>query len=279
MTPKIYTPPKKAGLFAKELRGVIYDAPRAMQMAAQIFVRETSAQYRQSFLGVIWGVITPIFSALVWILLQSSGAIRVFDTGMPYPFFVASGTLLWASFSESVFGPIQSLRQSKQILNKVNFPKEALIVSGFYRVLLNSLLRIFIILILALYFGVFSFSHILWVPFYVFVLIVSGLFLGVLIAPIGMLIHDVSRAMPLLLQALMYASPVIYAMPKSGILALVFKLNPLSPVLINARNSFGDFGSLEFEATLFLFLSVLFLFSLALVFFRKSMGIIIEKGN
>lgn len=279
MKTRIYTPPPKTGQFAVELKNILYDLPRAIQLSKQIFIRETATQYRQSFLGIIWGLITPVFSAFVWILLQSSGAIRISDTGMPYPFYVAAGTLLWASFSESVFGPTQMLRQNKQVLGKVNFPKEALILASFYRVLLNSLLRISIIIALSLYFGIFSISNIIGAPFFIFVLILSGFLFGILMAPIGMLAHDVGRALPLVLQALMYGSPVIYAMPKFGFLAFIFKINPLNYIIVNARNSFVSVGSTEYSSSLIILGILLPFLIFVLVFFRKSMGIIIEKGN
>tara|TARA_B110000093_G_scaffold165136_1_gene189433 strand:+ start:354 stop:617 length:264 start_codon:yes stop_codon:yes gene_type:complete len=54
-------------------------------LAKQLAVRDISAQYRQSFLGVLWAFITPLTTAFVWILLSATGTIRLSDTGIPYP--------------------------------------------------------------------------------------------------------------------------------------------------------------------------------------------------
>jgi len=54
-------------------------------------VRDISAKYRQSILGVFWAFFPPIVAGLVFIILQSKKVVNFGETDIPYPFFVVSG--------------------------------------------------------------------------------------------------------------------------------------------------------------------------------------------
>ena len=111
-------------------------------LAKQLAVRDISAQYRQSFLGVLWAFITPLTTAFVWILLSATGTIRLSDTGIPYPVYVFSGTLILSIITEAINTPTISTNAAKGMMTKINFPKEALIISGIYKLLFNVAINI-----------------------------------------------------------------------------------------------------------------------------------------
>ena len=92
------------------------------ELAFALFSRDMKAQVRQSILGYVWLFFPPIATTLVWFFLNSSGVVKVADTGMPYPAFVMIGTLLWQAFLESLTRPITSLNGAKTMLIKLNFP-------------------------------------------------------------------------------------------------------------------------------------------------------------
>ncbi len=106
-------------------------------LAKQLAVRDIKAQYRQSYLGIIWAFVTPLTTAFVWIFLNGTGTIRLTDTGVPYPVYAFSGTLLWSIIADAINSPTQSTNAAKGIMSKINFPKEALILSGIYKLLFN----------------------------------------------------------------------------------------------------------------------------------------------
>jgi lipopolysaccharide transport system permease protein len=68
------------------------------------------------------------------------------------------------------------------------------------------------------------------------VIILTGLSLGLLLIPISMLFRDIQFALPSLLQFAMYLTPVIYPPQTSFGGMKIFKLNPVSPLLVNARS-------------------------------------------
>ena len=53
-------------LFKESFRDII----GARFLAKQLAVRDIKAQYRQSYLGIIWAFVTPLTTAFVWIFLN-----------------------------------------------------------------------------------------------------------------------------------------------------------------------------------------------------------------
>src|SRR5690554_2925015 len=220
----------------KLLKESLVDINKSRFLAFQLAKRDISAQYRQSYLGILWAFITPLATAFVWIFLNSSGTVRVTDTGIPYPVYAFAGTLLWSIISESINSPIQSTTGAKSILSKINFPKEALIMSGILKLLFNTSVKVLLLLIFIFAFGVGFHWSLLLFPLAIFGGVFFGTTVGLLITPLGMLYKDVGKLITFGLQFLMYATPVVYAIPKSGVMKTVMEWNPLTPIILTARD-------------------------------------------
>jgi len=261
----------------KLLRDSLNDMFTSRFLAKQLAIRDIKAQYRQSYLGIIWAFITPLSTALVWIILSKSGTVTVSDTGVPYPVFVFSGTLLWSILVESINAPMANTNGAKGILSKINFPKEALILSGVYKLLSNSFIKIILLLIFLIVYGVgFHFSILLF-PLAFLGIIFFGTTIGLFITPLGMLYNDIGKIISMGLGFLMYATPVVYAIPKTGLLKTLMEINPLTPLFLTTRNLlFGQ--DLDYLIYYFgLFAVCIPLFFLGLVFYRISIPIIVER--
>jgi lipopolysaccharide transport system permease protein len=88
-------------------------------------VRDISAQYRQSLLGILWAFLPPLITAVIFITLNSRKVINVEETSIPYPVFAIFGTVLWHFFVYSLNAPLRVVTASKSLLTKINFPREA----------------------------------------------------------------------------------------------------------------------------------------------------------
>ncbi|WP_304133504.1 ABC transporter permease [Mesonia mobilis] len=190
--------------FVKLIADSLQDIYRSRFLSRQLAERDIKAQYRQSILGIFWAFVTPLATAFVWIFLRSSGTVDVTDTGIPYPLFAFTGTLLWSILLESVNSPLNATNASKGILSKINFPKEALIVSGIYKSLFNSLFKLILLVVFIFYFGVGFHPSLLLFPLGVLVMVFVGNTIGLLITPIGMLYKDIARAIKFGFQFLMF---------------------------------------------------------------------------
>jgi lipopolysaccharide transport system permease protein len=274
---KIYVP-NSASQHPFKMWGVMFKDLKASQgLAYQLTKRDISAQYRQSLLGLFWAFFTPLFNSLTWIFLQSSGIINLADTGIPYPAYVFIGTMMWQILTESIASPIQQVQASKSILSKLNFPREAILLSGLYKVLFNAAIKILILIPILLYFGVFPDWKIIFLPLVMFSFVVVGFSIGLFLTPIGTLYSDIGRAIPMVTQVLMFLSPVVFMMPESGITATIFKWNFTTPLLMTARDVLSG-GDLQW----FLYFSIvtlaaLFVLFFAWIVFRITMPVLIER--
>ena len=139
---RIYTPASSFRNPRVLIGEMMRDLLQSRELAWQLAVRDIRAMYRQSILGILWAFILPLMTTITWIFLQNSGVVSVGTTGIPYPVYVFTGTMLWAIFSESVQMPLQKTLASKALLAKINFPREALILSGFYQACFNASIKI-----------------------------------------------------------------------------------------------------------------------------------------
>ncbi|MGA7593713.1 MAG: ABC transporter permease [Gallionella sp.] len=273
----IYTPDSLLANPLKMLREMLRDLIVSRELAWRLTVRDLSAQYRQTYLGFLWAIILPLANTLVWIFLSRSGVVNVSDTTLPYPAYVFTGTMLWAILMDAVNAPLQIVTASKSMLAKINFPREALVVAGIYQTLVNALIKVTLLLIALVAMGIHPGWGLLYFPLGMISLILVGTLIGLALTPIGLLYTDVGKAIPLLMQFLMYLTPVVFAMPKQGLSATVFQLNPLTPLILTARDwltgmtpeYMGYFAVVNVIA-----LVLLFMFWIV---FRLAMPILIER--
>jgi len=262
----------------KLLKESLQDIYKSRFLARQLAERDIKAQYRQSYLGLIWAFITPLATAAVWVFLNMSGTIRVTDTGIPYPVFAFSGTLLWSIITEAINSPTTSTNAAKGLLSKINFPKEALIISGIYKLLFNSSVKIFLLIAFVFLFGIGFHWSLLLLPLVILSAVLFGVTIGLFLTPISMLYKDVGKIVSMGFSFLMYITPVVYAIPETGIMRAIMLVNPFTPVILTGRDLLV--GSQPEYLTYYLIVmgGCIPLFFIALVMYRVSIPILVERS-
>jgi lipopolysaccharide transport system permease protein len=163
------------------------------------------------------------------------------------------------------------------MLAKLNFPREALIVSGIYQTLFNAGIKFALLVGALVLLGINPGWGLLLFPCGIFSLVLVGTAVGLLITPVGMLYSDVGRALPLLMQFLMYVTPVVFPMPKAGWAATLFSINPLTPVILSARDWLTGFTPEYLGYYLLVNLAAVGLLLVVWVIYRLAMPILIER--
>ena len=231
----VYSSTSRIGIF-KTLRTIFREFPVAHSLGFRFAERNIKARYRQTILGVLWALLPPLATAAIWIILNQTNTIRMNHTGGNYALFVITGTMLWSVFSNAVLIPIQTVQANTGILVKINFPREALMITAFYEILFNSAISLLIILAEIIYFQVpVTLQTLFFLP-PILILIIMGMCLGLLILPLAILYKDAQFALPTFLQLAMYLTPVVYAVPVFTGAAKVLAFNPVSPVLSSGRD-------------------------------------------
>lgn len=261
----------------KLLKASLADIARSRFLSFQLAKRDIQAQYRQSYLGIIWAFVTPLATAFVWIFLNSSGTVRITDTGIPYPVYAFSGTLLWSIITASINAPMTSTNSAKGLLSKINFPKEALVASGILKLLFNSAIKVLLLVVFIFFFGVGFHWSLLLFPLVLLGGVLFGTTLGLFITPLGMLYKDIGRMIGFALGFLMYVTPVVYAIPKTGVMKTLMEWNPFTPIILTARDLAVGFPPAHITYFLIVIACCIPLFFMALVFYRISIPILVER--
>lgn len=256
----------------------MHDIYNSRFLSRQLAVRDIKAQYRQSYLGIFWAFIMPLATALVWIVLNSSGTVRLTETGIPYPLFAFSGTLIWSIVNDSINSPIKSTNSAKGILTKINFPKEALIISGIYKLLFDTSIKLILLLVFVFVYGVGFNWSLLLVPFAVMGAVLFGTAVGLFLTPIGLLYKDISKLISFGMQFLMYVTPVVYAIPKNdGIMKNIMTWNPISPIILTTRDIVVGATPDSLSYFLIVLAVCMPLLILGMILYRISIPIIVER--
>ncbi|RIA10280.1 lipopolysaccharide transport system permease protein [Flavobacteriaceae bacterium MAR_2010_72] len=263
----------------KLLKTSFQDIYSSRFLSLQLAKRDIKAQYRQSYFGIVWAFITPLTTALVWIFLNQTGVITLTATGVPYPVYAFTGTLIWSILIDSINSPTSSTNSARSILSKINFPKEALIVSGIYKLLFNSCVKLVLIVVFLMVYGVPLQGLLLLFPLALLCVVFFGTSVGLLITPLGLLYNDIAKMIGLGMRFLMYASPVVYVVPKSGIMKTIMEWNPLTALITVTRDLIigGAFDYLYYF--MWVMMASLPLFLIALLFYRVSIPILVERMN
>ena len=273
----VYTPDSSLRHPGRLIGEMFRDLWVGRELAWRLAVRDISAQYRQTALGLLWAFILPLANTATWLFLNASGIIRMGETVLPYSVHIFTGTMLWAIFMEAANAPLQQTAAAKPMLAKINFPREALIVSGVYQTLFNAGIKIALLLPAIMLLGVFPDGRLALFPLAVLALILAGTALGLLLTPVGMLYTDIGKSFPLVMQFLMYLTPVAFAMPTTGWAATLFQLNPLTPLILTARDWLTGMPPECLGYFVGVNLATLALLFVMWIVFRAAMPILIER--
>jgi len=231
----VYTPESRLRHPLQLFREMGIDLMASRELAWRLMVRDISAQYRQSFLGIFWAFVPPIVTAAGLTLASNANILNIGSTELPYPAYVVFSMTLWQTFVEALNGPIQAVGNAKQMLSRINFPREALILSQLGQVFFNFGIKLLLIIALFLWFKMPVTWSVLLAPVALIHLIALGTAIGLFLTPISALYQDVSRALTLGLGFWLFLTPVIYSAPKTGLFATLVQLNPVTHLLVTTR--------------------------------------------
>jgi len=273
----IYTPDSSLANPRKMLADMFRDIVRGKDLAWRLAVRDISAQYRQTYLGFLWAFLLPLANTATWVFLSKSGIIAVGETALPYPVYVLTGTMLWAILLDAMLMPLGQTAAARAMLTRLNFPREAILMSGLYQTLFNASIKVVLMIGALLLAGIHPGWHLLLFPLGLLSLILVGSAIGVLLTPLGMLYGDVGRAIPLAMQFLMYLTPVVYPLPKEGVAASLIMINPMTPIILTTRDWLTGFTPqfpIYFAAVT---IAACLLLLVGMIIYRLAMPIIIER--
>lgn len=218
----------------KKLRYVV-------DLVFELTKKEIKVRYKNSFLGYIWSILSPLSLATVFFVAFKI-VIRINIEN--YVLFLISGLFAWQWFSNSLTASVVNFLNNVSLIKKVKFPKEVLIYSTVLNDMFHFLLSVPVIIIfLFIYKKMPNVNWLIGMPLLLLLqfFLISGFCLTV--ASINLFFRDLERLIIVFLNLLFYCTPVIYSetmVPEKYKIYLY--LNPVAPLIISYRNLFllGD---------------------------------------
>ena len=232
----VYTPESPLRQPTRFAREMMADLLASRELARRMFIRDLSAQYRNSLLGYLWIFVPPVLASLPFIYLNRAGLLRLGDTSIPYAAYAIVGTTIWQTFVDALNSPLKTANAARPILTRINFPREAILLSGLMQVGFSFLVRL---LLLVTVFVAFALTPPATAPLFVLGMLsvaLTGFTIGLILTPVGLLYGDVQQGLPIASTFLMLLTPVLYPVPASGLGAAVAALNPLTPLVTTTRD-------------------------------------------
>lgn len=235
--------------------------------------RDVKSRYKQALFGFTWAILTPTFQALVFWLVF--GALFKIPTGnAPYLPLVFSGFIFWNFFSQSVSTATVSITGNSNLVTKIAFPKEILILASVLGRIPDLIASLTVLIIIFVFYHINLSVHILWLIPILMIEMILAFAMGMLLSSINVYFRDITAVVPILLMAWLFLTPVIYPLESVPTQFQMYaKLNPMAGILEGLRSALLAGKSPEFTS---LSLSILITFSLLIfsyLLFKK-----LEKG-
>lgn len=184
------------------------DIVRYKSLLNNLAKRDFLVRYKQAFAGIMWALIKPLMSILVFGYISSK--ISNSQNTTTNFVYVASAMLLWQLFS-NVFNDVSnSIVANANLFSKVYFPKIIIPLSTILVCLVDFFISLIILVFLFVIAGQSIHWHMILAPVFILLTVINGLGLGLYFATINVKFRDVKFIVPVILQFGMYVTPVIF---------------------------------------------------------------------
>lgn len=246
----IYQPGGRAAWRLGAWREMASELAGSRELIWRLFVRDFTARYRQTLLGVAWALIMPLVMVGTFVFLHRSGVLNIGELDLPYPAYALVGLTIWQVFASGLVACSNAIVSGGSMVTKINFSKETLVVAALGQTLVETLVRLVLVGAVFLFYGLAPTWTALLFPLALLPLLVLTLGLGLLLSLLNALFRDVANVVTILTTFLLLLTPVLYPTPASGPLHVLSGLNPLA-VLVGGPRDLLLLGRLT-EPTAFL---------------------------
>lgn len=200
------TPPTTETVVSAELRLRVLQALRDLWEYRDLFVafvvRDLKVRYKQTALGVVWVVLQPLITGVVFAAIF--GLIKGEFSGLDALLFFMAGLVPWTSFQQGVQTASMSLETNANLVSKVYFPRLTVPAAHIIASLVDFAISFVVLLAIAILGGAFSSVLFVCVVPLLLVQLFAALGIGFFFASLNAQYRDVKYAIPFLLQIGMF---------------------------------------------------------------------------
>jgi lipopolysaccharide transport system permease protein len=195
------------------------------------------ARYQQSILGGLWAVLQPVATVLIFTVVFSY-FLKV-DTGkIPYIVFSYTAMVPWLFFSTSINEMVESIVSNMNLVSKIYFPREILVMSTLFARFVDFLIAFSLLIVLIIIYQIpIKLSSWLFLPILLLCQAFLALGIGFFVGALNAFYRDVKHVITLIMQLWLYATPIIYPIsivPES--IKKIYLFNPMVGIIEGYRS-------------------------------------------
>jgi lipopolysaccharide transport system permease protein len=197
--------------------------------------RDLKVRYKQTVLGVLWAVLQPLATMLVFTIFFGR-LIRVPSDGVPYALFAFVALVPWTYFSSALSQGSNALVASESLISKVYFPRVLIPLASVITPLVDAMVGLSVLALLLAWWGHLPGVAVVALPMFALLAIVTAFGVCLMLSALNVQYRDVRYVLPLLTQLWLFATPVAY--PASVLpepYRWIYALNPMVVVVEGFR--------------------------------------------
>ena len=205
------------------------------ELLFMLALREVQLRYRQTFLGVVWVILQPLVTTVIFTFIFG-GLLGADSENVQYELFAFTGLIPWNVFSQSLQRGGVSLTRDMRLITKIFFPRVIIPIANALSTLVDFCVSLLILVVLLIFFRVPISLSILSIPLLLALTMVLSIGVGIIFAALNVYYRDFTYVLPFVIQVWMFASPLAYSsnlIPEN--LSWLYKLNPMVGVVDGFR--------------------------------------------
>jgi lipopolysaccharide transport system permease protein len=198
--------------------------------------RDISVRYKQTIIGILWAIIRPLLTMVVFTVIFGRIAKLPSDGSAPYALLVFAAMLPWSLFSNALSESSNSLISNANLIGKVYFPRLIIPAATLVTAFIDFLISFIILIGMMLYYQFAPGLHMLLLPLFIILALLASLGPGLWITALNVKYRDFRYIIPFVVQFGLYISPVGFSskvVPEQW--RILYSLNPMVGVIDGFR--------------------------------------------
>jgi len=198
--------------------------------------RDIKVRYKQATLGVLWVVIRPLLTMVIFTFVFGRVAKMDAQSVAPYALIVFAGLLPWQFFSNAISESSNSLIGNERLITKVYFPRLIIPASSVITSFIDFLISFLILIAMFFVYSYMPPVRILWMPAFWVMCFFASFGPGLYLTALNVKYRDFRYIIPFIVQFGLFISPVGYTSAKiPENIQWLYYLNPMAGVIDGFR--------------------------------------------
>jgi lipopolysaccharide transport system permease protein len=232
--------------------------------------RDVKIRYKQTVLGVLWAVLQPLLTMLIFTIVFGRLA-NIPTNGMPHAVFYFCALVPWTYLSTTISTGSASLISNADLLTKIYFPRIILPGAVALGALMDFAVASVLIVGFVLYYGLpIGWNLLLW-PLLAVPMVMLATSVAMVLATLNVRYRDLKYVVPFAIQLLFFVTPIIY--PASMVpdkFRWLLMVNPVSGLIEGFRYAVMPDLTMHWDMLVVSLVVTAVLLLAAVLFFKRS---------